>query len=112
VAESAGSAHLSQRLRPIDQDHAKDHAGQAGGHRGQPNDAHRNGVPEQRDARARLCVLVLVVWLVIGAIAAGQRHNYSGSSTNCARLGTIAVTVLAGPLNYLGVNLRISCEAP
>ncbi len=55
-----------------------------------------------RRQRARLGVLVLVVWLVIGAIAAGQRHYYSGSSTNCAKLGTITVTVLAGPLNYLG----------
>jgi hypothetical protein len=65
-----------------------------------------------RRERARLGVLVLVGWLVIGAIAAGQRHYYSGSSTNCAKLGTITVTVLAGPLNYLGVNPRISCEAP
>jgi hypothetical protein len=30
---------------------------------------------------------------------------------HCARLGTITVTVLAGPLNYLGVDPRISCEA-
>jgi hypothetical protein len=66
----------------------------------------------RRRERARLGVLVLVVWLVIGAIAAGQRHYYSGSSPNCAKLGTITVTVLAGPLNYLGVNPRISCEAP
>ena len=55
---------------------------------------------------------IVVLWLIIGAIAAGQRHYYSGSSTNCAKLGTITVTVLAGPLNYLGVNPRISCEAP
>jgi hypothetical protein len=66
----------------------------------------------RRRERARLGVLVLVVWLVIGAIAAGQRHYYTGSSANCARLGTITVTVLAGPLNYLGVNPRISCQAP
>jgi hypothetical protein len=66
----------------------------------------------RRRERARLGVLVLVVWLVIGAIAAGQRHYYRGSSTNCAKLGTITVTVLAGPLNYLGVNPTISCEAP
>ena len=66
----------------------------------------------RRRERARLGVLVLVVWLVIGAVAAGQRHYYSGSSTNCAKLGTITVTVLAGPLNYLGVNPRVSCQAP
>ena len=60
----------------------------------------------------RIGAVILLIWLVIGAVAAGQRHYYSGSSTNCAKLGTITVTVLAGPLNYLGVNPRISCEAP
>ena len=66
----------------------------------------------RRRERARLVVLVLVGWLVIGAVAAGQRHYYSGSSANCAKFGTITVTVLAGPLNYLGVNPKISCEIP
>jgi hypothetical protein len=56
--------------------------------------------------------LVLVVWLAIGAAAAGQRHYYSGSLTNCAKAGTIAVTILAGPLNYAGVNPKISCKVP
>lgn len=56
--------------------------------------------------------LIFVVWLVIGAAAAGQRHYFSGSITNCAKAGTIAVTILAGPLNYLGVNPRISCVVP
>jgi hypothetical protein len=55
---------------------------------------------------------VLILWLIIGAVAAGQRHYYSGSATNCAKAGTIAVTILAGPLNYVGVNPKISCQAP
>lgn len=56
---------------------------------------------------------LLIVWLVIGAIAGGQRHYYSGSSTNCAKAGTIAVTVISGPLNYLGVNPKVkSCTVP
>jgi hypothetical protein len=59
-----------------------------------------------------LVSLALVVWLAIGAAAAGQRHYYSGSLTNCAKAGTIAVTVLAGPLNYAGVNPKISCRVP
>ena len=57
-------------------------------------------------------MLLLVVWLVIGAIAAGQRHYSSGSTTNCAKVGTVTVTILAGPLNYLGANPKISCEVP
>jgi hypothetical protein len=60
----------------------------------------------------RLLTLALVVWLAIGAIAAGQRHYYSGSATNCAKDGTIAVTILAGPLNYLGANPKVHCTLP
>ena len=52
----------------------------------------------------RIGSVIIVVWLIIGAIAAGQRHYYSSSDPNCARAGTIIVTVLAGPLNYTGVN--------
>ena len=59
-----------------------------------------------------LISLVLVLWLAIGAAAAAQRHYYSGSLTNCARAGTIAVTILAGPLNYVGANPTISCHTP
>ena len=56
--------------------------------------------------------ILLIVWLVIGAIAAGQRNYYSGSQENCAHAGTIAVTILAGPLNYVGVNHKVSCHVP
>jgi hypothetical protein len=31
---------------------------------------------------------------------------------NCAHAGTIAVTMLAGPLNYVGVNPKVSCQVP
>ncbi len=60
----------------------------------------------------RIGSLLLVIWLVIGAIAAGQRNYYSGSSANCARAGTITVTILAGPLNYVGVNPKVKCQLP
>jgi hypothetical protein len=60
----------------------------------------------------RIGTLLLVIWLVIGAIAAGQRNYYSGSSANCAKAGTITVTILAGPLNYFGVNPKIKCQLP
>jgi hypothetical protein len=56
---------------------------------------------------------VLVLWLIVGVIAAGQRGYFSGSDTNCAKAGTIAVTIVAGPLNYVGVNPKIhSCRVP
>ena len=56
--------------------------------------------------------LVLLIWLVIGAIAAGQRGYYGSSSANCAHTGSIVATVLAGPLNYVGLNPKVSCHFP
>lgn len=60
----------------------------------------------------RIGSVLLVVWLLIGALAAGQRHYFSSSSTNCAHLGTVAATIVAGPLNYLGVNPKLKCNLP
>ena len=51
---------------------------------------------------------LLVIWLVIGGIAAGQRGDYKGP-VGCSRASTIAVTILAGPFNYAGVNPNINC---
>jgi len=60
----------------------------------------------------RIGLVLLVVWLIIGAIAGGQRHYYNGSGASCTKVGTIALTVLAGPLNYVGVNPKTSCKVP
>ena len=48
---------------------------------------------------------VLVVWLVIGALAAYQR-GYFGSDrdVSCMKIGDTALSVVAAPLNYFGVN--------
>jgi hypothetical protein len=56
--------------------------------------------------------LVLILWLILGAIAAGQRGDYTNPPANCSQVGTVAVTILAGPLNWLGVNPKISCHLP
>jgi hypothetical protein len=55
---------------------------------------------------------VLVIWLIIGAIAAGQRGDYTSPPANCNTAATIAVTIVAGPLNYLGVDPKIACRLP
>jgi hypothetical protein len=60
----------------------------------------------------RIGPVLLLVWLIIGAIAAGQRHYYDSATTNCAKSSTIIVTILAGPLNYVGVNPKVDCKAP
>jgi hypothetical protein len=58
----------------------------------------------------RIGSVLLVIWLVIGAIAAGQRHYYDSSNVTCAKTSTIALTIVAGPLNYAGVNPKVSCH--
>lgn len=61
----------------------------------------------------RIGSLVIVLWLVIGVFAAAQRGYFRGKEADCAKAGTIAVTTAAGPLNYAGVNPKISkCDAP
>jgi hypothetical protein len=60
----------------------------------------------------RIVGVLVVIWLVIGALAAGQRGYYSSSAQNCAGVATIGVTIVAGPLNYLGVNPKIKCQLP
>ena len=55
---------------------------------------------------------VLLVWLLVGGAAAYQRHYCEGHDKTCAKFGTTAVTILAGPLNYVGANPKITCELP
>jgi hypothetical protein len=60
----------------------------------------------------RVGTLVLLIWLIIRAIAAGQRGYYGSSSASCATAGTIIATIAAGPLDYVGVNPKVSCHLP
>lgn len=61
----------------------------------------------------RIGALIVVAWLVIGAIAAFQRGYFAGDDqVNCAELGTVLLTIVAGPLNYVGVNPQIECVVP
>jgi hypothetical protein len=53
---------------------------------------------------------LLVIWLIIGGIAAGQRGDYHGAA-NCSTAATVGLTILAGPLNYTGVDPHINCTA-
>ena len=49
----------------------------------------------------KLLGLLVLVWLLIGVLAAWQRGYFENSDMNCANAGTIALTVVAGPLNYV-----------
>jgi len=54
--------------------------------------------------------VIILIWLVIGTVAAAQRGYFAGDPDTCAEAGTIAITVVAGPLNYVGVNPKVTCE--
>ena len=53
--------------------------------------------------------VLLLIWLVIGVVAAAQRGYFSGGDASCASITTILVTIVAGPLNYVGVNPQVDC---
>lgn len=59
----------------------------------------------------RIIGIVLVIWLIIGAFAGLQRHYYTGEAS-CAKAGTVAATIAAGPLNYVGANPKVHCTVP
>lgn len=56
--------------------------------------------------------LILFLWLIIGAAAAGQRGYFGPATVGCSDGATIAVTIMAGPLNYLGMNPMVTCNLP
>lgn len=54
---------------------------------------------------------LLAAWLIIGGFAAWQRSDFKHLG-NCSSAATAAVTVVAGPLNYVGVDPHINCTTP
>ena len=54
--------------------------------------------------------VLLFAWLLIGALAAVQRNYFTAASANCSGAGTITVTILFGPANYLGANPKLTCH--
>lgn len=63
----------------------------------------------------RILTVVIVVWLLIGVLAAGQRGYFDsnrGDDVSCSDAGTIAVSIVAGPLNYMGANPKVDCKVP
>jgi len=58
----------------------------------------------------RVFLVVLAVWLLIGALAAWQRNYFTESSANCSGVGTILVTIAFGPVNYFGANPKLTCS--
>jgi len=56
---------------------------------------------------------ILIIWLLIGVLAAGQRGYFkSADNSSCSRLANTAITIVAGPLNYVGVDPNVGCKVP
>ena len=71
-----------------------------------------NSRHQRKELMRSIISIVVVVWLLIGLLAAFQRDYFSGDQNNCADFGNIAVTVLAGVLNYVGANPKVDCKVP
>ncbi len=57
--------------------------------------------------------LIVVVWLLIGVLAAYQRGYLSDNrETSCKKLSDTLLTVVVGPLNYAGLNPKVRCNVP
>ena len=57
--------------------------------------------------------VVLVVWLLIGLLAAFQRGYFGDDQdVSCKSGADTVLTIVAGPLNYLGVNPKVDCKVP
>lgn len=57
--------------------------------------------------------IVVVAWLVVGVLAAFQRGYFGDDQeVSCKTAGDTSLTVLAGPLNYVGANPKVDCKVP
>jgi hypothetical protein len=56
--------------------------------------------------------VLCAVWLLVGGVAANQRHYYGHGVASCDAGATVVATIAAGPLNYHGVKPVVSCPQP
>jgi hypothetical protein len=73
-------------------------------------------VPEplsEEHEMGRLIGIIVVVWLLVGVLAAYQRGYFSDNrDVSCKKVSDTALTVVAGPANYAGVNPKVKCSVP
>ncbi|MBA3233031.1 MAG: hypothetical protein H0T17_03635 [Propionibacteriales bacterium] len=61
----------------------------------------------------KIGAIIVVIWLVIGVVAAAQRGYFGDKQdVSCAQFSDTALTIVAGPLNYVGVNPKVKCKVP
>ncbi len=50
---------------------------------------------------------------MIGVVAAAQRGYFGDDrGVSCKTFSDTALTIVAGPLNYFGVNPKVQCKVP
>ena len=55
-------------------------------------------------------MIMVVVWFILGASVAHDRGYFSGSRPRtCSFVGSGLLTVVAGPINYVGVHPQAVC---
>ena len=58
-----------------------------------------------------ILLLVVLIWLAIGAVAAYQRGYFGDDQdVSCKSTGDTVLTIVAGPLNYFGANPKVDCD--
>lgn len=60
----------------------------------------------------RIGSIVLIIWLLIGVAAAAQRDYFASDDASCNNVSDTVLTVVAGPLNYVGLNPKVDCKVP
>jgi hypothetical protein len=57
-----------------------------------------------------ILLFVAIIWFVLGASVADQRGYFdSHVNRNCTFVGSALLTVVTGPVNYLGIHPRAHC---
>ena len=56
--------------------------------------------------------VLFVIWLAIGAVAAGQRGYFGGTPQDCAGAATIGVTAMAGLMPLIEFPQGCSSKVP
>lgn len=55
-------------------------------------------------------MIFVIVWFILGASVAHDRGYFNGSAhRSCSFVGSGLLTVVAGPINYIGVHPRAVC---
>jgi hypothetical protein len=56
-----------------------------------------------------LFILVLI-WFILGVSSANERGYFdAGRNHDCTFIGSALLTVVAGPINYAGLDPKASC---